>query len=34
MPAFSREMRLKNAIAKVQDDFDMILIDCPPRWAC
>ncbi len=30
VPAFSREMRLKNAIAKVSDDFDLILIDCPP----
>ena len=30
VPAFSREMRLKNAIAKIADDFDLILIDCPP----
>ena len=30
VPAFSREMRLKNAIAKVTDDYDIILIDCPP----
>ncbi len=30
VPAFSREMRLKNAIATVADDFDLILIDCPP----
>lgn len=26
----SREARLKNAIKKVQDDFDYIIIDCPP----
>ncbi len=30
VPAFSREMRLKNAVAKIRDDFDIILIDCPP----
>lgn len=30
VPAFSREMRLKNALSKVQDDYDIILIDCPP----
>ncbi len=30
VPAFSREMRLKNAIAKIRDDYDLILIDCPP----
>ena len=30
VPAFSREMRLKNAIEKVRDDYDLILIDCPP----
>ena len=26
----SREMRLKTAIATVKDDYDFILIDCPP----
>jgi chromosome partitioning protein len=26
----SREMRLKTAIAQVKDDYDFILIDCPP----
>ncbi len=30
VPAFSREMRLKNAINTVADDFDLVLIDCPP----
>lgn len=28
--AFSRETRLKRAIAAVLDDFDYVLIDCPP----
>ena len=26
----AREMRLKNALATVQDDYDFVLIDCPP----
>ena len=30
VPAFSRELRLKNAIAGVAGEFDYILIDCPP----
>ncbi len=30
VPAFSRELRLKNAIAAVADDYDLVLIDCPP----
>jgi len=30
VPAFSREMRLKSALAKVRDDYDLVLIDCPP----
>ncbi|WP_336314058.1 AAA family ATPase [Iamia majanohamensis] len=30
VPAFSREMRLRNAIEQVRDDFDYVLIDCPP----
>jgi len=30
VPAFSRELRLKRAIDIVLDDFDFVLIDCPP----
>ena len=30
VPAFSRELRLRRAIEQVTDDFDYILIDCPP----
>jgi chromosome partitioning protein len=30
VPAFSREMRLKNALTEVIDDYDFVLIDCPP----
>jgi chromosome partitioning protein len=30
VPAFSRELKLKRAIDTVVDDFDFILIDCPP----
>jgi chromosome partitioning protein len=30
VPAFSRETKLKRAIETVIDDFDFILIDCPP----
>ncbi len=30
VPAFSRELRLKNALAAVADDYDLVLIDCPP----
>jgi len=30
VPAFSRESRLKRAVAEIIDDYDYILIDCPP----
>ena len=30
VPAFSRELKLKRAIATVVDDFDFVIIDCPP----
>jgi len=30
VPAFSREMKLKRAIDTVVEDFDFVLIDCPP----
>ena len=30
VPAFSRELRLKKAIEEVLDDYDFVVIDCPP----
>src|SRR3546814_7001605 len=30
VPAFSREQRLKRALDEVRDDYDFVLIDCPP----
>jgi len=30
VPAFSRELRLKHALQEVEDDYDYVLIDCPP----
>ena len=30
VPAFSRELKLRRALAQVKDDYDFIFIDCPP----
>jgi chromosome partitioning protein len=30
VPAFSRELKLKRALDDVREDYDLVLIDCPP----
>jgi chromosome partitioning protein len=30
VPAFSRELRLRRALERIEDDYDFVLIDCPP----
>ncbi len=30
VPAFSRELRVKTALAEVLDDYDFVFVDCPP----
>jgi len=30
VPVFSRELRLRRALEAINDDFDFVLIDCPP----
>jgi chromosome partitioning protein len=30
VPAFSRELRLRRAVEGIRDDYDFVLIDCPP----
>ncbi|MGH9106938.1 MAG: ParA family protein, partial [Acidimicrobiales bacterium] len=30
VPAFSRELRLRRGLETVKEDFDFVLIDCPP----
>ncbi|WP_229776930.1 ParA family protein, partial [Alicyclobacillus cellulosilyticus] len=30
MEVFAREVRLKNALSTVRDNYDFIFIDCPP----
>jgi chromosome partitioning protein len=30
VPALSRELKLRNAVSEVRDEYDFILIDCPP----
>ena len=30
VPAFSRELRLRRALEEVKEDYDFVLVDCPP----
>ncbi len=30
VPAFSRELKLRRALEEVRDEYDYVLIDCPP----
>jgi chromosome partitioning protein len=30
VPAFSRELKLRRAIDEIRDDYDIVLVDCPP----
>ena len=34
VPAFSRELKLRRALAAIAGSYDFTLIDCPRRWAC